>query len=101
MSDLATSVSVLQLIAQLNASVSYAAALMIAIPAVFGAMSLAYLGSRFLDCAARQPEAEGTLFGRLLVIAALVDAAVILSLSLGIYVIVVNPFVSTLVKAIG
>lgn len=38
-----------------------------------GCLGLSYLGSKFLESAARQPELESRLFNRFLIMAALVD----------------------------
>ena len=98
MSDASVVLALAPVLAGLNGQVVYAAALMIALPAIAAAFGLAYVGGKFLDCAARQPESMGPLTVRLLVIAALVDAGAIMSIGIGAMVVIANPFASSILS---
>jgi F-type H+-transporting ATPase subunit c len=101
MSDPTVALSLAPIIAGLNGQVVYAAALMIALPAIAAAFGLAHVGAKFLDCAARQPEAIGPLTARLLIIAALVDAGAIMSIGIGAMIVISNPFMSSIMVLLG
>lgn len=96
MSDLTVIQLMAPILAGLNGQVAYAAALMIALPAVGAAMSLAFLGSKFLECVSRQPEAAELLTARLFIIAGMIDAAAIIAMGMGILVMFMNPYASSL-----
>ncbi len=101
MSDPTAALALAPIIAGLNGQVAYAGALMMALPAIAAAASLAYLGARFLDCATRQPEIMEPLTKRLLLIAALVDAGALLSIVFGVTIAFANPFASSIVALVG
>ncbi len=101
MSDPTAALALAPILAGLNGQVAYAAALMMALPAMAAAFSLAYLGAKFLDCAARQPEAIGPLTTRVLILAALVDAGAILSIVFGAAILFTNPFASSIISLVA
>ncbi|MBM4222444.1 MAG: F0F1 ATP synthase subunit C [Gammaproteobacteria bacterium] len=97
MSDLSTIQALAPILASLNSQVAYAAALMIALPAMCAAFSLAFLGSKFLECISRQPEASSLLTGRFFIVAGMIDAAAIIAMGMGILAMFVNPYASAIV----
>ncbi len=101
MSDPTVVLSLAPILAALNGQVAYAAALMIALPAIAAACSLAHLGAKFLDCASRQPESIGPLTTRMLLIAGLIDAGAMMSIIFGVVVIFSNPFVGSITSLLG
>lgn len=88
-------------VAQLNMQVCYATAMMIAFPAIGASIGVSMLGSKFLESAARQPEAAGMLTTRMYVLAGLIDGTAIISIAMGIVVLFTNPFVEQVVKSVA
>jgi F-type H+-transporting ATPase subunit c len=88
-------------VAQLNMHVCYATAIMIALPAIGASIGVSMLGSKFLDCAARQPEAVGMMTTRLLILAGLIDGTAIISIGMGAALLFANPFVAQLMQAVA
>lgn len=101
MSDATVIISALPILAGLNVHVAYAAALMVALPPMAAAFAMAQVGSKFLDCCARQPESIDALTGKLLMIGALIDGGAILSICLGMAVIFTNPYASSLMALVS
>jgi F-type H+-transporting ATPase subunit c len=100
MSDAAVMVSALPILAGLNIHVAYAAALMIALPPLAAALSVAHVGSKFLDCCARQPEAMGELTGKFIIIGGLIDGLAVISICMGVVMFFVNPLASSVVALV-
>jgi F-type H+-transporting ATPase subunit c len=86
---------------QLNANIAFAAALMIAIPAAAASIGLSMLGSKFLESIARQPEIANNLTTKMFTVAALIDGVAIIAMGLGMVLIFMNPFLSSLEKFIA
>jgi F-type H+-transporting ATPase subunit c len=89
-----------ELVANLNSHVAYAAALMIALPAIGGSIGIAILGSKFLECVARQPEVGSTLTTKMFTLAGMIDGIAIISMGMGMLLIFTNPFLLALEKII-
>jgi len=96
MSDPSVVVALAPILAGLNGQLIYSSAMMIAFPAIAAAFSMAYIGGKFLDCAARQPEAIGPLTSRLLVIAGLTDGIAMVSIAFGAAFVFANPLVGSI-----
>lgn len=88
-------------IAQLNMHVCYATAMMIALPAIGASIGVSMLGSKFLECAARQPEAVGMMTTRMLILAGLIDGTAIISIGMGAALLFANPFVAQVIQSIA
>ena len=83
-------------IAMIQAYTVMAVAAIICTCAIATAFGFAYLGAKFLESVARQPEMATMLTGRLLLIAGLLDALPMLGVALSLWFATNNPFVSVL-----
>lgn len=88
-------------IAQLNMHVCYATAMMIAFPAIGASIGVSMLGSKFLECAARQPEAIGMMTSRMIILAGLIDGTAIISIGMGAALLFSNPFVAQVIQTVA
>ncbi len=71
-----------------------AVAIMIGLAAIGAALGLGLVGSKFLEGVSRQPEMMGPLFPKLLVIGGLVDAVFIITVAVGLFFALANPFLA-------
>lgn len=72
---------------------------LICIAAVATAISFSFLGGKFLEGIARQPELIGALTMRMFLIAGLVDAFAAVSVAMGLYLIFArNPFLMEVIR---
>ena len=85
-----------QVVAQLNSSVAFASAVMIALPAMTASIGVAMLGSKYLESVARQPEVATVLTSRMFVLAGMIDGIAIVSMGLGMGLMFTNPFLNSL-----
>jgi F-type H+-transporting ATPase subunit c len=89
------------LVAMLNGQVAFAAALMIALPAMAGSIGITLLGSKYLECLARQPEISSLLTTRMFTLAAMIDGIAIIGMGMGMLLMFMNPFLTALEKIIA
>jgi F-type H+-transporting ATPase subunit c len=59
------------------------------------------LGSKYLESVARQPEAAAVLTSRMFVLAGMIDGIAIISIGVGMALIFTNPFLNSLLMALG
>lgn len=88
-------------IAQLNSNAYLATAIIFAFPAMAASLGIAMLGSKFLDCAARQPEAVGMMATRMFILAGLIDGVAIISIVMGVIMMFTNPYATQVVQALS
>jgi len=90
-----------ELVAQLNTHVAYASALMIALPAIAGSLGVSFLGSKYLESVARQPEANSIMQSKMFALAGMIDGVAIISMGMGMILIFLNPYLAALLKVLG
>jgi F-type H+-transporting ATPase subunit c len=84
------------LVATLNGTVAFSAALILIAAAFSAALSISSLGGKVIEAISRQPEMEGQLFARFLIIAALIEAIPMISTGLAAAFMFLNPFLGSL-----
>lgn len=88
-----------QLVANVQAMSTIAAALLIGLSALGTAIGFGILGGKFLEGIARQPELKGMLMGNLFLIAGLVDAFAAIGIVMGLYLFFAkNPFLGQVLE---
>lgn len=92
---------VAQIIAQVQGMTAIAVALLIGLAAMGTAIGFGVLGGKFLEGVARQPELGPMLMGRMFIVAGLVDAFAAVSVGIGLYAMVKNPFVTPVMAALA
>jgi len=83
-------------IAMIQTYTVVAVATIICVCAIATAFSFAYLGGKFLESVARQPEMATMLTGRLLLIAGLLDALPMMGVGVSLWFATNNPFITAL-----
>ena len=66
--------------------------LIIALAAIAGALGIAFMGGKYLDASARQPELLNPLRTSVLILAGLVDAVYLIAVGVSVMFAFVNPF---------
>ncbi len=95
------SVELAGLLAQIQANTVIVVGLMFVAAAIGTAFGFAILGSKFLECAARQPELAGMLQVRMFIIAGLLDALSIISVAFAALLLFANPLLGPVQAALG
>ena len=83
-------------IAMIQSITITAVAMIICLCAMSTALGFAYLGSRFLDSVARQPEMATMLTGKLFILAALLDGLPMMGIGIALWFAANNPFLVAL-----
>jgi len=91
-----SSIQVAQMIAAMQVSTMYAVVTLISVGAIVTGIAFAYLGSRFLESCARQPEIMSELQVQLFILAGLIDAVTMIGVAVALLFTFANPFVSAL-----
>ena len=76
----------------LNSALAITCGLIVAFGAVAAAASIAFVGSKYLEASARQPELIEPLQTKLFLIAGLIDAAFLIGVAVALLFAFVNPF---------
>ena len=76
----------------LNSALAITCGLIVAFGAVAAAASIAFVGSKYLEASARQPELIEPLQTKLFLIAGLIDAAFLIGVAIALLFAFVNPF---------
>ena len=76
----------------LNSALAITSGLIVAFGAVAAAVSIALVGSKYLEASARQPELIEPLQTKLFLIAGLIDAAFLIGVAVALLFAFVNPF---------
>lgn len=76
----------------LNSVLAITCGLIVAFGAVAAAASIAFVGSKYLEASARQPELIEPLQTKLFLIAGLIDAAFLIGVAVALLFAFVNPF---------
>ena len=66
--------------------------LIIALAAIFAALGIAFMGGKYLEASARQPELMNPLRTNVLILAGLVDAVYLIAVGVAVMFAFVNPF---------
>jgi len=83
-----------EMIGVVQAYTAIGVGLMIGLGALGAAIGIGILGSKFLESMARQPELAGKLFVRTFIIVGLIDAAFIIAIGIGLYFVLLKPFIN-------
>ena len=88
-----------QIIKEVQIITAIIAALLIAIAAVSTTLGFSYIGAKFLESTARQPEIAQLLMMRMFIMAGLIDAFAAIAVATGLLLIFGNnPFVEIILK---
>ena len=85
-----------QLIALVQANTAIGIGLMIGLGALGACVGIGIMGSKFLEAAARQPELDPMLQGRMFLLVGLIDASFIIGLAMALFFAFANPLLSKL-----
>jgi F-type H+-transporting ATPase subunit c len=85
-----------QIVASLNQQVAMAVAIIFGLGGFGTAIAFGFLGAKFLESAARQPETASMLQTKFFLIAAFLEAMTIIGVVIALYVTFANPFLSSL-----
>ena len=91
-----TSIQVAQIVADLQHMTMISVVVLMSVGALGTAFGFAFLGSKFLDGAARQPEIIPQLQVKLFIIAGLLDAVSMIGVGVALLFTFANPFMATL-----
>jgi F-type H+-transporting ATPase subunit c len=97
MSTLNTSLELVKIIADLQVSTMVTVTVLITVGAIATAIGFAFLGSKFMESIARQPEIASQLQTKLFIIAGLLDAIAMIGTGLALFIIFNNPFMAAVV----
>ena len=86
-------------IAMIQAYTIVAVTVIICVSSIGTALGFAYLGSKFLESVARQPEMAPMLTARLFIIAGLLDGIPMMGVGVALWFASTNPFLTALTQA--
>merc|ERR1712184_227017 len=87
-------------VAELLSATMIAVSLLIGMGALATAIGFCFLGGKFLEGAARQPEMIPQLQVKMFIVAGLLDAVSMIGVGIGLFFTFANPFIATLTQYI-
>lgn len=87
-------------IAMIQAYTIMASTMIICIGTIGTTFGFAYLGSKFLECIARQPEMAPMLTTRLFLLAGLLDGIPMMGVGIALWFAAANPFLTVITAAV-
>ena len=96
----ASMITGLSLIEHLQSVTTVAVTVLICIGAISTAFGFAWLGGKFMEAGARQPEVIPQLQVRLFILAGLLDAVPMIGVGIALYFVFLNPYTADLIKLV-